>query len=188
MATRNVTAEEKAECAVVECFRPECASQCGFIKWFGNLSDCYVTLQYQLEEGKIWHSLGTYPPGNQIELGGGVLMLPSSARIRVVEAVAANSTTGSFQEGRVIADWGVVGTGQPTLFVDNSNCRKQGGDTPGTTSPCMTAASPAAPCINKRKPPLWLWLTLLFLAIVAVALAFSGQYLCRLRQKYNRMT
>jgi hypothetical protein len=182
MATPTITAEQKAECAVVECFRPECASQCGYIKFFANLSDCHVTLQYQLEDGKVWHSLGTYPPGNQIELGGGVLMLPSSAKIRVVEALPG-STMASFEEGRVIADWGLVGTGLPTLYVDNSNCRT------GSTSPNKNGvASPAPPpCITKNKPPLWLWVTLLFLACVAVALALGGLYLGQVRKKYMRI-
>lgn len=187
MSTAVITPEQKAECAVVECFRPECASQCGFLKWFGNLSDCDVTLQYQLEEGKVWHSLGTYPPGNQIELGGGVLLLPSLAKIRVVEALPGD-TPGTFKDGRVLANWGVIGTGLPTLFVDNSNCRRAEGAVNVSNSSSSAAPSPAVPCKNKVKPPMWLWLTLLFLAVVAVALGLSNQYLYRLRQKYSRLT
>ena len=101
-----------SDCSDVNCLRPECIGKCGSIQWFGNLSPCHVRFEYQAPGGSIWHSLGEYYPGNHTELGSGALWLPREATVRAVD----------IHTGRVVQNWGRIGAGLASLFVDNSMC------------------------------------------------------------------
>jgi hypothetical protein len=109
------------KCPVVECMLPECMDQCAAVSYFGNLSSCTVLLQFQLNSAGLWHSLGEYGPGVHTELGGGALFLPRTSNLRAV-----NKKT-----GQVITDFGNLGTGLRTLYVDNSMCSDSGTKTTG---------------------------------------------------------
>lgn len=148
------------ECQVTECMRPECIHKCGPISWFGNMSDCDVTLQYKLGEEGLWRSLGQYGPGMHTELGGGALWLPQEARVRAVESSPSLFTDPS--TGRVIQDWGRLGSGLPSLYVDNTMCVRD--------STTATAPAPPVPCTTvKQCPPRWLWVSTCILAALGAA-------------------
>ena len=133
-------------CPIVDCQLQDCRSQCGYLKWFGNLSDCDVSLQYRLPRGNIWHSLGEFPSGNHTEFGGGVLLLPSEAEIRAVRT-ANNSNN----KNEVVADWGNVGKGLPSLFIDNSMCTKSSVNEKLTSCPPQVVQTVVSKCV-----PNWL--------------------------------
>ena len=101
-----------SDCTEVNCLRPECIDKCGPVQWFGNLSPCHVRFEYQVPGGSLWHSLGEYYPGNHTELGAGALWLPRESTVRAVDV----------HTGRVVQNWGRVGAGVPSLFVDNTMC------------------------------------------------------------------
>jgi hypothetical protein len=129
------------DCSLVQCFRPECRKKCGYLKWFGNLSDCDVTLEYKLEDGTLWHSLGQYPPGNHSELGGGALLLPSTSTVRAVET----------KSGKVLANWGTLGQGFPSLFIDTTMCSQE---KPSATP--LSTSSASSLLKSTRKKTTWL--------------------------------
>jgi len=119
-----------------------------------------VALQYRLEGGVLWHSLGNYSPGHHAELGGGVLLLPATASIRAVETQTADS-----DQPRVIADWGNIGEGLPTVYVDTTMCNRQ------STVNVSPGASPAPPPSPQKGPSQWiLWAAAIF-AVIALIVA-----------------
>lgn len=144
------------ECPIVDCQLQNCRSKCGYLKWFGNLSDCDVSLEYRLPHGELWHSLGEFASGNHTEFGGGVLLLPSQAEIR---AVKSRTETGT-EVNEVIADWGNVGNGLPSLFIDNSMCTKSSvsgsAASPSVCSPSQPS-SPQTTVIYTGAPNWLLW-------------------------------
>lgn len=102
----------------VDCSRPGCRNKCGWLQWFGNLSNCTVVLQYQNEEGGLWHSLGEYGPNQHTELGGGIVLLPQEVNVRVIEKPDPSST-GPPKE---IANYGRLGSSLPSLYVTANQC------------------------------------------------------------------
>ncbi len=151
------------QCPIVDCMRPECRSRCGTVSWFGNLSDCDVSLQFQMPGG-IWHSLGTYPPGMHTELGGGALLLPESVNLRVIETPEPGHENDATVH--VVQDWGRLGPGLPSLYIDNSMCTKLA---PSATAALKPAPPPVARTIAQR-PPTWLMQSAWILAALAVIL------------------
>lgn len=111
-----------SDCRILRCSDPACQSQCGFLEFFTNLSNCTVTLQYQVQNDAPWHSLGTYGPGEKILLNGGALFLPKTSNIRVIKTDHPNSGQKS---PTIITNWGNLGSGLPKLFVDNSMCNQE---------------------------------------------------------------
>lgn len=142
-------------CPLVECSNPACLDHCGSIQWFGNLSNCHVSLEYRLETGTLWHSLGLYGPGDKTELSGGAIYLPSDAILRTVNA----------KTGKVISEYGRLGQGFSTLYVDSTMC--EGAiDSSQRESPTQSvAAAPQCPAII---PLWWLWWASLLVLICAV--------------------
>jgi len=114
-----------------DCSLEKCHSNCGIIRWFGNLSQCPVTLQYQDRPGGLWHSLGTYGPGQTIELGSGAIYLPSNSNIRAIHAEDPKLN----RPPQVVTDWGRIGQGMASLSVDDA-----GG--------CQTTQTSATPILS----------------------------------------
>jgi len=148
-------------CPIIECMRPECIPQCGPISWFGNLSDCDVTLEYQTTEGGLWHSLGQFPAGMHTELGGGALYLPQHANLRVIE------TPSIINPGtpRIIQNWGRVGAGRESLYIDNTMCSK-----PRDAVPTVGASPCAAPPPCPHSPPNWFYQSIVIVLVLALLL------------------
>jgi hypothetical protein len=168
------------ECPIVECMRKECRDKCGTISWFGNLSNCDVTLQYQIGEGGIWHSLGEFAPGMHTELGGGALFLPSESIVRVIETpLHTNNDDDGGGEGkvRVIQNWGKVGTGLPSLYIDNSMCNMQNEERKKRKEAQCSSTSSSSPQKqsngngNVGGPPKWLLISCVILALLSVMLS-----------------
>lgn len=106
----------------VNCANPACRSKCGWIQWFGNLSDCTVILQYQLTSGGVWHSLGEYGPSQSTELNGGILMLPQEVNLRAIRKPQPGDTG----PPEVVSNWGRLGTSLQSLYVGDDKCRGPG--------------------------------------------------------------
>lgn len=101
-------------CPIVDCSKPECAQKCGNIDWVGNMSECSVTLQYRLPRSAIWYNLSDFPPGSKTELGGGTVLLPGDAVLRVVE---------TNNPEHIILDLGRIGIGLPSIYIDSNMCK-----------------------------------------------------------------
>lgn len=96
----------------INCLRPECLSQCGPVQWLGNLSTCKIRFEYKPPGNKHWDSLGEYEPGAHTTLDGGSLWMPKETAIRAVNA----------HTGKVVQNWGRVGDGLSSLYIDNAMC------------------------------------------------------------------
>lgn len=125
MSLRNRDSSEGAhaatnadKCPIVDCSRPECLHKCGWLQWFKNTSRCTVEFQYQREAGGLWHSLGTYGPGEAVELGGGALYLPKEVNLRVIRSPKPGSTDPPL----VVVNYGRLGDSLPSLAVTPSHC------------------------------------------------------------------
>lgn len=145
----------------LDCSDVRCIGQCGVLKWFGNLSDCTVELQYQAENENLWHSLGQYAPHTRTELGRGAIFLPQSSNIRVID----------IKNKKEIVNYGRLGKGLPHLFVDSTNCTENSqiaGLSSSTSSLYSTSSSSCPPCELKTCTPLWLQLlvSLLLFAVI----------------------
>jgi len=163
-------------CPVVECMRSECISKCGPISWFGNLSDCDVTLQYQLGENGLWHSLGQYPAGMHTELGGGALYLPSESNIRVIETPVNPSST---DPPRIIQNWGQIGSGLPSLYIDNSMCSRDKNIPKSQLSACPKPRE--CPSVVKKQPLQWV----IFLGFILSVISAVSIWLLFLIKKHD---
>lgn len=150
-------------CPVVDCSRVECSSKCGRISWFGNMSDCTVRLEYQHGSDGLWHSLGEYAPGMHSELGGGTLLLPSDSNIRVVDV-----------NGKVVQNYGRLGDGLHTLYVDSSMCQ---------TSTKSTASSASVGSIKKDEDLSTINIVAITLASIACLMSIWVLVLFMKRQK-----
>lgn len=126
----------------VDCSRPECRDKCGWLQWFGNLTNCTVILQYQTDDEGIWHSLGEYGPNQHTELGGGVLLMPQNVNLRAIRIPPAGTT----RSPDVVASWGRLGPHVPSLVLSPDRCRESdpqrlGQDNPADHNPALTSSS-----------------------------------------------
>ena len=131
------------------------------------MSDCDVTLQYQNQQGGLWHSLGEYKPGVHTELGGGALMLPKESNVRVIETPTDEQ---SRQNPRVIQNYGRLGVGLPSLYIDKSMCSAPSAVSSSSQQQQQQQPPPqqqTSPLI-RTGPPAWLWLSAAILALLAL--------------------
>ena len=162
----------------VNCANPECRSMCGWIQWFGNLSDCTVILQYQMQPGGLWHSLGEYGPGQSTELGGGILMLPQEVNLRAIQ-----KPTDPAAPPKVVSNWGRLGTSLQSLYVGGDKCRA----TASPTTPATTVTEASRQDVQDPRASGGvsgaLVLAVFVVAAAAVGAALYSGALCRLDKK-----
>lgn len=142
-----------SKCAIVDCGEMECIKEakCGSIQWFGNLTECAVMLQYNIPPSKTWFSMGVFQPGEHMDLAQGALYLPSKAQMRAIKA----------DSGEVLTNYGEIGQGIHSLYIDSDMCR------PTAQAPAQTpVASPTA-----ANSSVWVWFVLTGLIVVVVTVA-----------------
>jgi hypothetical protein len=160
----------------IDCSKPQCRNKCGWIQWFGNLSDCTVILQYQDSQGGLWHSLGEYAPGQKTELGGGVILLPQNVNIRAIKKPELTDE-GSVQ---VVLNWGRLGESSPSLFVSAQRCSSAQDTTTqvsipsaGTAETAGTAGTAQETSKGKFQVNWTVWIIVCLLVGVALSLSIA---------------
>lgn len=161
----------------VDCSRPECRQLCGVLKYFKNLSDCTVVLQWSPPRGDVWYSLGVYAPNDSVELGGGALLMPSECNVRCIE----------LKSQKIVANWGRIGSGLPSLFVTKEQCQlpNDADNAPVTPSDLPETNKPPKKETTKPKYDAWA-IVLLFTAAALVGYALTKVALKSRVQSVNR--
>jgi hypothetical protein len=134
-------------------------------------------MQYQIRNGGLWHSLGEYLPGMHTELGGGALFLPKDVNIRVIETP---KTAKEQDAPRVIQNWGVLGDGLRSLYINNDMCYRERSDN-NSSSPSPVNHNACPP--TKKPVPTWLIYSVSIIALLALVAGVTTVLL--LKRKSN---
>lgn len=156
------------ECDIVDCGQPRCLEKCGFFQWFGNLSNCHVLLQYQLAQSNDWHTLGTFGPGEHIDLSQGALYLPNDAKLRVIRQ----------SDGQLVTDYGEIGRTLKSIFVDSTFCSED--TAPGGDTGLGDKRDEDAP---KQKTPIWVWIVVTLGSVFLGVLLMFTIYMLYVKKK-----
>jgi hypothetical protein len=106
-----------------------------------------------------------------------MLLLPSTASVRAIETPSNPNST---DPPRTVANWGVIGPGIPTLFVDSKQCSKPlvNNSANVTTAPLESKYTFAT---AKNRPPMWLWVSVLVCSVLAITISIGTRYVNRTR-------
>ena len=91
----------------INCALPEYRDQCANLMWFGNLSDKTVRLEIIYPGTQLWTTIGTFLPGDRLDINPGALLVPQDAQLRAVDNTSS----------KTLEHCGRVGLGDKTFYV-----------------------------------------------------------------------